>query len=156
MKRRTRRLKVDRSNEYPEDGIKYLIEKMVMISDGDVINNNKEELLLLRDMRDSALILVLADTGLRVDEVCRLKTGDIDWNERQAIITSIGKKQNFIIRFSTRSIVAVRKYLHLRHPLDIGTGYKLSTLPVFARHDRELAGTKIKPVTTTTIRNING
>ena len=28
------------------------MEKMVMISDGDVINNNKEELLLLRDMRE--------------------------------------------------------------------------------------------------------
>jgi len=152
MRERTRRLRDDGSEEYPEDQIKRLIESMVNISQETILDHNKPEMPLLRDTRDSALILILADTGIRVDEVCHLKIGDIDWVQRRVSLKGRGKKQGFV-RLSTRVIKALRKYLDLRANLDKGTGHHLSTLPLFARHDRG-AGKKIKPVTSTTIRNI--
>jgi len=44
-------------------------------------------------------------------------------------------------------------YLHARSEMDGATGRALSSLPIFARHDRG-AGRKTKPITTTTGRNI--
>jgi integrase len=58
-----------------------------------------------------------------------------------------------VVRFSQRSLTAVKDYLHARSELDGATGRPLSTLPLFARHDRG-AGKKIKPITTTTGRKI--
>jgi site-specific recombinase XerD len=48
---------------------------------------------------------------------------------------------------------AIRDYLSLREPLDLESGRKISSLPLFARHDKG-AGKKIKPITTTTLRRI--
>jgi site-specific recombinase XerD len=155
IRHRTRRYKGNQANIYPEDKIILLLEKMSAISDRNDINDKEDkDIALLRDMRDSALILTLADTGLRVDEVCKIKIGDIDWKEKRTVISGKGKKQD-LVRFSARSIDAIRRYLDIRHTLDKETGRKLSELPVFARHDKG-AGKKIKPVTTTTIRNIVG
>jgi len=106
----------------------------------------------LRNLRDSAFLLVLADTGLRVHEACKLIRGDIDWNEGKALLTGKGNK-SAIVRFSSRSLSALRKYLHARSALDGSSGRPLTALPLFARHDRG-AGKKIKPITTTTGRNI--
>jgi len=106
----------------------------------------------LRAMRDRAFLFVLADTGLRVHEACKLRRGDVDWNEGRAIIIGKGDKQA-VVRFSTRSIKALKDYLSLRAPLDGGSGKQLTALPLFARHDKG-AGKKIKPITTTTGRNI--
>lgn len=102
--------------------------------------------------RDAALIITLADTGLRVHEICNLRRGDIDWNEFKAIIIGKGDKQA-VIRFSSRSIQAIRAYLELRSELDGMSGRPLSSLPILARHDRG-AGKKVKPITPTTARNI--
>ena len=106
----------------------------------------------LRAMRDRAFLLTLADTGLRVHEACALRRGDVDWNEGRAVIIGKGDKQA-VVRFSTRSLQALRDYLSLRASLDGGSGRPLSSLPLFARHDKG-AGKKIKPITTTTGRNI--
>jgi integrase/recombinase XerC len=106
----------------------------------------------LRAMRDRAFLLTLADTGLRVHEACKLRRGDLDWNEGRAIIIGKGDKQA-VVRFSTRSIKALKDYLSLRTALDGDTGKQLTALPLFARHDKG-AGKKIKPMTTTTGRNI--
>jgi integrase len=48
---------------------------------------------------------------------------------------------------------ALKEYLSLRSSLDGGFGRPLASLPLFARHDKG-AGTKVKPITTTTGRNI--
>jgi site-specific recombinase XerD len=106
----------------------------------------------LRNLRDGAFLLVLADTGLRVHEACNLLRGDIDWNEGKAVIIGKGNKTG-LVRFSTRSMAALQAYLKARGALDGSTGRPLTSLPLFARHDRG-AGKKIKPITTTTGRNI--
>ena len=48
---------------------------------------------------------------------------------------------------------ALKDYLSARAELDGASGRSLPSLPLFARHDRG-AGRKIKPLTTTTGRNI--
>jgi len=103
-------------------------------------------------MRDRSFLLTLADTGLRVHEACNLRRGDIDWNEGRAVIIGKGDKQA-VVRFSTRSLSALKSYLSTRASLDGASGHPLPSLPLFARHDKG-AGKKIKPITTTTGRNI--
>lgn len=106
----------------------------------------------LRDLRDRAFILVLADTGLRVHEICNLRRGDIDWNEGKALIIGKGDRQA-LVRFSSRALKALRDYLNARAQLDGASSRPLPSLPMFARHDRG-AGKKVKPITTATGRNI--
>ena len=106
----------------------------------------------LRALRDRAFLITLADTGLRVHEACNLRRGDIDWNESQAIIIGKGDKQA-VVRFSTRSLHTQKDYLTARATLDGSSGRPLPSLPLFARHDKG-AGKKVKPITTTTGRNI--
>ena len=106
----------------------------------------------LRAMRDRAFLLTLADTGLRVHEACNLRRGDIDWNEGRAIIIGKGNKQA-VVRFTSRSMRALKDYLALRAELDGSSGKQLTALPLFARHDKG-TGKKIKPITPTTGRNI--
>ena len=106
----------------------------------------------LRALRDRSFLLTLADTGLRVHEACNLRRGDIDWNEGRAIIIGKGDKQA-VVRFSGRSLASLKDYLSARAVLDGASGRPLPSLPLFARHDKG-AGKKIKPITTTTGRNI--
>jgi len=106
----------------------------------------------LRNLRDRAFLLTLADTGLRVHEACGLRRGDIDWNEGKAMIIGKGDRQD-VVRFSNRCMGAIRDYLKRRAKIDGASGRPLSSLPLFSRHDRG-AGKKIKPITTATGRNI--
>jgi site-specific recombinase XerD len=112
----------------------------------------QSELQHLRNLRDRAFLITLADTGLRVHEACGLRRGDIDWNEGQAIIIGKGDRQA-VIRFSSRSIKALKDYLKARSELDGISGKPLTSLPLFARHDKGV-GKKIKPITTKTGRKI--
>ena len=112
----------------------------------------KDEAEGLRNLRDRAFLLTLADTGLRVHEACGLRRGDIDWNEGKAMIIGKGDRQD-VVRFSNRCMKAIRDYLKERAKIDGVSGRPLSSLPVFSRHDRG-AGKKTKPITTATGRNI--
>jgi len=107
---------------------------------------------ILRLLRDRAFLVTLADTGLRVNEACNLRRGDLDWNEGRAIIIGKGDKQA-VIRFSKRSMAALKAYLGARSKLDGSAGRPLQSLPLFARHDKG-AGKKVKSMTTATGRNI--
>jgi integrase/recombinase XerC len=151
IRQRSRRSK-HQPDKYPEDDIKYLIEFMSNPQNLASLDNAQSDNLKLRNLRDRALVLTLADTGLRVEEICKLRCGDIDWESSRAILKGRGNKQA-IVRFSTKAINAIRDYLSLRESLDQRTGQALSTLPLFARHDKG-TGKKIKPITTTTIRRI--
>ena len=106
----------------------------------------------LINLRDRAFLITLADTGLRVHEACKLRRGDIDWHESRALIIGKGNKEA-VLRFSKRSIKAMRDYLQSRSELDGVGGKALASLPVFARHDKAV-GKKIKPISTTTGRAI--
>jgi len=106
----------------------------------------------LRAYRDRAFLLTLADTGFRVHEACKLRRGDVDWNEQHAIIIGKGNKQA-VVRFTQRSLEAIKDYLSLRATLDGISGKPLTSLPIFARHDKG-AGKKVKPITPTTGRRI--
>lgn len=111
-----------------------------------------DEIDRLRNLRDKAFLVTLADTGLRVHEACNLRRGDIDWNEGHALIIGKGNSQA-IVRFSGRSLQVLREYLSARAKLDGGSNRPLPSLPIFARHDKG-SGKKVKPITTTTGRNI--
>lgn len=134
--------------QFPRDDIERILNFVINFT--NKLSDNPS--IRLRAMRDRAFLLTLADTGLRVHEACNLRRGDIDWNEGRAIIIGKGDKQA-LVRFSTRSLNALRDYLSLRAALDGASGRPLPSLPLFARHDKG-AGKKIKPITTTTGRNI--
>ena len=89
---------------------------------------------------------------MRVHEACKLRRGDVDMNEGQALVIGKGDKQA-IVRFSERSLKALKDYLGVRAILDGNSGKQLASLPLFARHDKG-AGKKIKSITTQTGRNI--
>lgn len=95
-------------------------------------------------LRDRAFVLTLADTGLRISEACALKRGDIDWMEARAIIIGKGDKQA-VIRFSNRSIQAMREYHTACASIEPNTRIPLRSQPVFLRHDIR-ASKKIKPI----------
>ena len=139
--------------QFPMDDIERLlaqvenVETLIALTVDEEQSNTR-----LRAYRDRAFMLTLADTGFRVHEACKLRRGDVDWNEQRAIIIGKGDKQA-VVRFTTRSIQAIKDYLSLRANLDGNSGRQLTSLPIFARHDKG-AGKKVKPMTPTTGRRI--
>lgn len=133
--------------QFPRTAIDGVIEFTINIANDDLSEQDR-----LIALRDRALVITLADTGLRIHEACNLRRGDLDWNEGRAIIIGKGDKQA-VVRFSRRSLAAIKDYLAARSALDGASGRPLSALPLFARHDKG-AGKKIRPITPTTGRNI--
>jgi site-specific recombinase XerD len=134
--------------QFPRKAIEQILEFVTNITKTPSPDQNSR----LRDLRDRAFLITLADTGLRVHEACGLHRGDVDFFEGKAVVIGKGNRQA-VVRFSRRSIRALKEYLHARSELD-GTMHKpQASLPLFARHD-DGAGKKVKPVTTTTGRNI--
>jgi integrase len=134
--------------QFPRDAIDHIVDAVSTLS-GASYDDETER---MRALRDRAFLITLADTGLRVHEACGLRRGDLDWNEGRAIIIGKGNKQA-VVRFSKRALLAMRDYLGARARLDGASGRPLASLPIFARHDKG-AGSKVKPVTTATGRNI--
>lgn len=141
--------------QFPRDDIEEILNYAINYANSikrKTSNSGKIELDVLRTLRDCAFLITLADSGLRVHEICRLRRGDIDWNEGKALIIGKGNRED-LIRISSRSMAALRDYLNARNFLDGATGKPLASLPIFARHDRG-AGKKIEPITTRTGQNI--
>ncbi len=128
------------------------IEQVLEFANNLASRPAKDEMEKLRNYRNRAFLITLADTGLRVHEACGLRRGDIDWNEGKAVIIGKGDQQA-VVRFSRRTLRVLRDYLNARSQLDGSSGRSLTSLPLFARHDKG-AGKKVKPITTTTGRNI--
>lgn len=147
IRQRARRPGV-RLPQFPKSAIEQVLQS------ADQLNQKpaEEEAERLRNLRDRAFLITLADTGLRVHEACRLRRGDIDWFENRAVIIGKGDREA-VVRFSERSIQALKHYLLERAKLDGSSGKQLSAQPLFARHDPG-AGKKVKPITTATGRNI--
>lgn len=147
IKQRARR-PGQRLPQFPRKDIEKVLEKAKSIVSQPV----EDEFERLRNLRDRAFVVTLADTGLRVHEACNLRRGDINWQEQRAVIIGKGDKQS-VVRFSSRAFDWLREYLSARQVLDGHSGKSLTALPLFARHDRG-AGRKIQPISTATGRNI--
>ena len=147
IKQRTRKPGV-RLPQFPKADIEKVLDYAENLSSKPT--ESVEERLI--NLRDRAFLITLADTGLRVHEACKLRRGNIDWHESRALIIGKGNKEA-VLRFSKRSIKAMRDYLQSRSELDGVGGKALASLPVFARHDKAV-GKKIKPISTTTGRAI--
>ena len=148
IKNRTRKPGI-RLPQFPEHDI----DKVLDYAMNQLPNNPAETFNdRLINLRDAAFLITLADTGLRIHEACNLRRGSIDWFSYKAIIIGKGNKEA-VVRFSERSISALKSYLSERAVLDGGTGSMLASLPVFARHDKG-AGQNVLPMTTKTGRMI--
>ncbi len=134
--------------QFPREAIEKVLDYAASLSGAPVANKADG----LRNLRDRAFMIILADTGLRVHEACALRRGDIDWNEGRALVIGKGNKQA-VVRFSKRALKALSDYITARASLDGSSGRPLGALPLFTRHDRG-AGHKVIPITTTTGRNI--
>ena len=97
----------------------------------------------LPNLRDRAFVLTLADTGLRISEACALRRGDLNWSEHRSLVIGKGDKQA-VVRFSVRVMDAIKDYLNSRAKLDGETGRPLSSLPLFARHDKKASKRVLK------------
>jgi len=150
LKRRIRR-PGQRLPQFPREAIEKVLDHAERLSSAPVENDLER----LRNLRDRAFLLTLADTGLRVHEACKMRRGDLDWNEGKAVLIGKGDKQA-VIRFSTRSLSALRDYLSARAALDGAARKPLGSLPLFLRHDpgAKKGEAQFKPVTTETGRNI--
>ncbi|HLD94129.1 MAG TPA: tyrosine-type recombinase/integrase [Anaerolineales bacterium] len=134
--------------QFPRDAIEQMLEYATALK--FVPAENKID--RVRNLRDRAFMIVLGDTGMRVHETCGLRRGDLDWNEGRAVIIGKGNRQA-VVRFSKRSLNALKDYLNVRSATDGSSGRPLASLPLFARHDKA-SGKQIKPMTPTTGRNI--
>jgi len=147
IKQRSRRPGI-RLPQFPRNQIDDVVDFVLALNQQPV----EDERQRLINYRDRAFLVTLADTGLRVHEACGLRRGDIDWNESRAIVTGKGNREA-VVRFSKRSLQALKDYLSLRAKQDGATGKSLGALPIFARHDKAV-GDAIKPISTTTGRQI--
>ena len=76
-----------------------------------------EALELMRDncseLRDLAIIDMLASTGMRVGEMVLLNRSDIDFNERECIVFGKGSKER-VVYFDARTKIHLQNYLESR------------------------------------------
>lgn len=76
-----------------------------------------EALELMRDncteLRDLAIIDMLASTGMRVGEMVLLNRADIDFNERECVVFGKGDKER-IVYFDARTKIHLQNYLESR------------------------------------------
>jgi len=76
-----------------------------------------EALELMRDncteLRDLAMIDMLASTGMRVGEMVLLNRNDIDFNERECIVFGKGSKER-VVYFDARTKLHLKNYLESR------------------------------------------
>ena len=76
-----------------------------------------ESLELMRDscdnLRDLALIDILASTGMRVGELVLLNKDDINFNERECVVFGKGDKER-VVYFDARTKIHLQNYLESR------------------------------------------
>jgi len=81
-----------------------------------------EALELMRDncveIRDLAIIDMLASTGMRIGEMVLLNREDIDFNERECIVFGKGDKER-VVYFDARTKIHLQEYLNSRTDDDV-------------------------------------
>ena len=103
--------------------IKSPVRRIHKVKTGKVVKEtySDEALELMRDScenpRDLALIDILASTGMRVGELVKLNRSDIDFQNRECIVTGKGNKQR-IVYFDARTKIHLQNYLRERTDSD--------------------------------------
>ncbi len=64
--------------------------------------------------RDTAILLLFLDTGIRLGELTGLGVEDVDLQARQALVTGSKSKDVRVVRFGAKTAVAIDRYLRLR------------------------------------------
>lgn len=102
-----------------------------------------ESLELMRDhcenIRDLAMIDLLASTGMRVGELVKLNRDDIDFENRECIVFGKGSKERKVY-FDARTKIHLQKYLKERH--DECEALFVSLLKPYAR--LQISGVEIR------------
>ena len=65
------------------------------------------------DLRDSAMIMVLYDSGVRTAELCGMKAVDLDWRDRTILVTGKASKQRRV-SIGHKTAQAIERYLRKR------------------------------------------
>jgi len=79
------------------------------------------------NLRDSALVMILFDTGVRASELCGMKSDDMDWRDKTILVTGKASKQRRV-SIGNNSAMAIERYLRKRRTksdwLWLGSGNK--------------------------------
>ncbi len=102
----------------------------------------------LRALRDTAVLLTLANTGLKVSEICALRRHTFDRHSH-----TLSLPQGNILVLPSHASRAITTYLTARAEADGAQHRPLADLPLFARHDKR-AGKRILPISRWTAANI--
>lgn len=102
-----------------------------------------ESLELMRDhcsnARDLALIDLLASTGMRVGELVKLNRSDIDYHNRECIVTGKGDKHRKVY-FDARTKIHLQKYINSR-----ADGNEALFVSLLASYERlQISGVEIR------------
>ena len=73
------------------------------------------------DPRDKAIIILLAKTGIRRNELIKLDIDDIDWENCKIILKKTPKRSNRIVFFDDEVAIVLRRWLRVRKTLKPGT-----------------------------------
>lgn len=81
----------------------------------DVLTDENIEVLRdsCQELRDIAMIDLLASTGMRVGELVKINREDIDFHERQCVVFGKGNKEREVY-FNARTKIHLKKYLEQR------------------------------------------
>ena len=104
----------------------------------------------LQRQRNIALLLALRSSGMRLGEALTLRRGDLDYRSKSALVTGKGRKQR-VVYFDPEAWNAIQEYLKARQ--DGKRTRALSSLPIFARHDRR-AGDRVLSLTRQRVEQI--
>ena len=85
----------------------------------------------LMDLRDRAILSVFYDCGLRCEELCSVRVGDVDREARRIVIRSGKGGRGRVVGYSFDTANALNKYLRKRGGWEQGGG----AAPLFAAQD---------------------
>lgn len=106
----------------------------------------------LTGSRAKAMVMLALETGLRVSEMCKLKAGNLDFEQLTGtVIGKRNKERQFF--FTKKSSRAIQVYLHMRKTKepDRGKGMRPSDVPIFVSHSKR-GHKQLEPMDTDTAR----
>ena len=106
----------------------------------------------LQTARAKALVILALESGLRVSELCELRTGDLDFEQLHGKVIGKGNKQRRF-PFTRKSVGAIQFYLNMRRRLEPDRGKELQPgeTPVFVSHSKR-GHSRLTPMDTDTAR----